>query len=362
MSHFLQGSGPVAGMPGGPMPVVVADVVQKDITLLDEFSGRLTAVDDVQIRPRVAGMVDSVNFTDGQLVNKGDLLFVIDPRPYRAALKATQARYDLAETEFNRAELLIKDQAISQKDFDQRKNAYDVAKADLTQAQLNLGYTHVRAPITGKVGRREVAQGNLVAVGQPVLTTVVSQDPIYADFEADEQRFLKYLAKGTDSSGKAGAPVKLEVSSSSIGTREGKIHSFDNQLDVSSGTIRVRAVFDNADGALLPGMFARVMVTSGDSGPALLVADSAVGTDQSKKFVYIVNDKNVAEYREVTLGPAYERMRVIKTGLKEGETVIAKGIARIRPGTPLQPQKVSMEEAVAAHDPGADKKPEEPHA
>lgn len=337
------------------MPAMTASVIKKDVTLWDSYSGRLTAVDNVQIRPRVAGMVESVHFEDGQNVNEGDLLFVIDPRPYKAALSAAQAAYSLAASEFKRAEPLLKEKAISQRSFDQRKNDLAAAQAALTQAKLNLDYTQVKAPISGKVGRREVTPGNLVNLGQPVMTTVVSQNPIYADFEADENHLLKYIAAhGNTQEALDAIPVMLELpGGDALQSRTGKIQSFDNQLDVRSGTIRVRAVFDNADGRLVPGMFARIRVTSGDSGPALLVANSAIGTDQDKKFIYTVGDDNKVAYRIVTLGPDYERLRVIENGLTEGEQIVVKGIQRLRPGMEIKPQLVTMEEAVAPMETGS---------
>lgn len=335
------------GMPGmgGPMPALVAPVTKKDVTLWDEYSGRLTAVDHVQLRPRVSGMVDSVHFTDGQMVEKGDLLFIIDPRPYKAALDAAQAAYTLAASEFKRAAPLLKEKAISKRVYEQRKSAVANARAELTQAKLNMDYTTVNAPVSGKIGRREVTPGNLVNIGEPMLTTIVSQDPIYADFEADELRFRKYLAAyGSNAEALNSIPVKLQAPSGDL--LEGKIQSFDNQLNTASGTIRVRAVFANPDGKLVPGMLAKIRVTSGDSGPALLVADSAIGTDQDKKFVYMLGEDNTASYREVKLGAAHGRMRIIRDGLKEGETIIVKGIMRVQPGAKIQPNTTTMEQAV----------------
>lgn len=341
---FGSGQNPMGMMPGGAMPVTTAAAIEKEVTLWDEYSGRLTAVDNVEVRPRVAGMVESVHFEDGQIVKKGDLLFIIDPRPYRAAFSAAQATYNMAAAEFERAKPLLAEQAISQRNYEARQNAVVVARSNLTQAKLNLEYTEVAAPVAGKVGRREVTPGNLVTVGMPVLTTIVSQSPIYADFEADEQRFLGYVGTaGSDAAKIADIPVILEQASGV--THQGHVQSFDNQIDVASGTIRVRAVFDNADGTLVPGMFARLKM-GGVSTKAVLISDHAVSTDQDKKFVYVVGEDNKATYREVKLGPLAEGLRVVQEGLAPGEAIIVSGLHRIQqPGTPVTPTQVPMEDA-----------------
>ncbi len=335
------GQNPMAMM-GGAMPVMVADAMEKEVTLWDEFSGRLKAVDDVQVRPRVPGMVESVHFADGQMVKEGDLLFVIDPRPYEAEAQAARARHELADAEFKRATSLFADKAISQRDYDQRKENASVAKADLKRAQLNLDYTKVKAPVSGKAGRVEVTPGNLVDAGQPVLTTVVSQDPIYADFEADEQRFLSYLAAaGNDVSKLSSIPVILELGNNE--THEGHVHSFDNQLNVTSGTIRVRAVFDNKEGKLVPGLFARLRMGAAGKESAILIAEKSINTDQNKKYVYAVGADNMTAYREVKLGPSHEGMRIIRSGLAKGDTIVVSSTRLLRPGMPVTPTKVPME-------------------
>lgn len=335
------GANPMAMM--GAMPVMVADAVEKQVTLWDEFSGRLKAVEDVQVRPRVPGMIESVHFSDGQMVKEGDLLFVIDPRPYEAEVQAARARAELAEAEFKRADTLFGEKAISQRDYDQRKNNVNVARADLKRAQLNLDYTKVKAPVSGKAGRVEVTPGNLVDAGMPVLTTVVSQDPIYADFEADEQRFLSYLsAAGNDTAKLSTIPVLLELGNNEI--HEGHIHSFDNQLNAGSGTIRIRAVFDNKEGKLVPGLFARLRMGAAGSETAVLVAEKAINTDQNKKFVYTLDAENKTAYREVKLGPSHEGMRIIRSGLAKGDTIIVSSTRLLRPGMPVTPNKVGMEE------------------
>lgn len=336
------GQNPMAAMMGGAMPVVVADAIEKEVTLWDEFSGRLKAVDDVQIRPRVAGMVESVHFKDGDTVKEGALLFVIDPKPYETEVQSARARHELAEAEFKRASSLFADKAISQRDYDQRKNAASVARADLKRAELQLGYTKVKAPVSGKVGRAEVTPGNLVDAGMPVMTTVVSQDPIYADFEADEQRFLTYLAgSGNDSSTLSNVVVMLELANGT--TAQGHVHSFDNQLNTMSGNIRVRAVFDNPKGELVPGLFARLRMGAAGKEKAILVAEKAINTDQNKKFVYTLDTENKTAYREVKLGSSHEGMRIIRSGLAKGDTIIVSSSRLLRPGMPVTPNKVPME-------------------
>src|SRR5437588_2478627 len=293
------------------VPVSVAAVVEKDITLWDEFSGRLEAVERVDVRSRVAGAVQSVHFAEGALVKAGDLLLTIDPAPYAAEADraqaqgvAAQARLAHATSESERARRLWEESAIAQRELDERTNGrreaeanLRAAEAGLTMARLNLGYTQVRAPVSGRVGRLEITVGNLVAAGPgaPVLTTLVSVNPIYASFDADEQvvlRALKDLPQGI--------PVEMETAGAT--THRGRLQLIDNQVNAKSGTVRVRAVFDNKDGSLIPGQFAKLRMGQAKTEPALLISERAVGTDQSKKFVMVVGDDNKAAYREVSLG------------------------------------------------------------
>ena len=360
--YTLRGAGAQASNPPAPpaTPVSVASVEQRDVALWDEFSGRLEAVERVEVRSRVAGAVQSVHFREGALVKEGDLLIAIDPAPYaaevdraRAQVKAAEARVLLAKGELDRGEQLSGSRIISQKDLDQRVNANREAEANLAAAraalqanQLNLDYTQVRAPVTGRVGKLEITVGNLVAAGPgaPVLTSLVSVNPIYASFNADEQVVARAL-KSLDGGVADIARIPVRMSTATSDTVEGKMQLVDNQVDTRSGTIRVRAVFDNADGRLMPGQFARLEMGQPKSAPALTVNERAVGTDQSKRFVMVVNGDSKAEYREVTLGPvAGNGLRVVSTGLQPGERIVVNGLQRVRPGSLLAPKDVRMDD------------------
>jgi multidrug efflux system membrane fusion protein len=343
-------------------PVSVATVVPSDVATWDEFSGRLEAVERVDIRSRVAGTVQSVHFHEGALVNKGDLLITIDPAPYAADVErasaqvvAAEARHSYSQSEFVRAQRLLDERAIAQREHDERDNArreaeanLRAAKAALHSAQLSLGYTEVRAPVAGRVGRLEITVGNLVAAGPgaPVLTTLVSVSPIYASFDADEQIVAKALG---ELPGGASARAQLEripVQMSTAGTTDapfvGHLQLVDNQVDAKSGTVRVRAVFDNADGRLMPGQFARLRMGQVKNERALLVSERAVGTDQNKRYVMVVGSDNRVNYREVTLGANVDGLRIVTSGLKPQERVVVNGLQRIRPGALVEPQAVPM--------------------
>lgn len=341
------------------VPVSVATVPEQNIATWTAFSGHLEAVDRVEIRPRVAGAIKSVHFQEGALVKAGDLLFTIDPAPFiaevnraRANVASAEARLTLAKSEQDRAQRLWNDQAISQSDVESKVNAFksaeagvEAAKADLQIAQLNLSYTQVRAPVSGRVGRIEVTAGNLVASGPQaqMLTSLVSVSPIYASFDADEAivgRTMEDLKAA--GAGLSAIPVTVE---SGAGEQpiEGKLQLIDNQFDNGSGTLRVRAVFQNADGRLIPGQFVRVRMGSATTRPAVLVNEAAVGTDQDKRFVYIVDKAHKVSYREVTLGDAANGLRVVKTGLKPGERVIVDGIQHVGPGSVVAEQAVPMD-------------------
>ena len=352
---------------GGAMPVSVAKVIERKVQTWQEFSGRLVAVDAAEIRPQVSGTIDSIHFEDGAMVKKGDLLFVIDPRPYAAAMQSAKARAELANSEWKRAETLFAEKAISKRDYDQRKNAALVAKADATRAQLDLNYTHVKAPIDGRVSRAEITVGNLVGAGPnaPLLTTVVSSHPIYADFELDETSYLKYARAQATGEDAQELPVTMELAADGQ-TRQGKVESFDNKLDVLSGTIRVRAVFDNEDGVLVPGLFASVRLGGAGEKKAVLITDRAVGTDQNNKFVIVVGEGGVTERRQVTLGGMAEGLRIVEEGLKPGEQIVVSGLQRIMmPGQPVLPELVPMDGSEAPaqktmeQTPPATKAPEE---
>lgn len=325
-------------------PVGVAEVIEKEVRSWKEFSGRLVAVERVEVRPQVSGTIESVNFSDGAMVKKGDLLFVIDPRPYEAELQSANALWVLAESDLRRAKSLLESKAIPQRDYDQRRNAAEAAKANLTRARLNLEYTHIKSPINGRASRAEITLGNLVSSGSsaPLLTTIVSKTPIYADFEIDEASFLKYTSAGVIGNEKVTKiPVTLSVGKIS---RDGHVDSFDNRVDSTSGTVRVRAVFDNEDNALVPGLFARVKIGSPVNVKAVLITDRAVLTDQDRKFVLVIGENNQAERRYITLGGVAEGMRIVEDGLKVGEKIIVSGVQRvIMPNQPVKPELIPMD-------------------
>ncbi|ALS61400.1 efflux RND transporter periplasmic adaptor subunit [Pandoraea norimbergensis] len=336
--------------------VDVANVISRTVTDWQSYSGRLDAVDRVDIKPLVSGTITAVHFKDGQLVKKGDALFTIDPRPYAAEVDRTaaqlasaQARDVFTSTDLARAERLIADNAIAKKDFDQKENAareavanVKAARAALETARINLGYTQIVAPVAGRVSRAEITVGNTVSAGaqSPALTTVVSVSPIYASFDVDEQTYLRYLSR--DTAKPSGVPVDLGLANESGYSRKGTVYSVDNRFDTTSGTIRVRARFDNADGALVPGLYARIRVGGGEPHPALLIDEAAVGTDQSKKFVLVVDAGNKVQYREVQLGERHGGLVEIAGGLNDGERIVVNGLQRVRPGDPVSPKTVKM--------------------
>lgn len=352
------------------MPVSVATVAASEVAAWDEFSGRLEAVDRVEVRSRAAGTVQAVHFREGALVQKGDLLFSIDAAPYAAELEraeaqvvAARSRVLYATSEHQRAQRLWDERAIAQREFDERSNALREAQANeraalaaRQSAQLNLDYTQVRAPISGRIGRIEITAGNLVAAGPgaPVLTTLVSVSPIYASFDADEQVMVRALKSLPNANNGSSARSQLERIPVQMGTAadttdvadlpyNGKLQLVDNQVDAKSGTIRVRAVFDNKDGQLIPGQFARLRMGQPKNGSALLINERAVGTDQNKRFVMVVGADNKAAWREVTLGANVNGLRVVNSGLQAGERVVVNGLQRVRPGTLVQPQAVAMD-------------------
>ena len=361
-------SGPGAQATAGavsppPTPVSVAAVNESEVTAWDEFSGRLEAVERVDVRSRVAGAVQAVHFREGALVKKGDLLITIDPAPYaaeaeraEAQVAAAQARVTNAQSDHARAQRLWEDSAISQREFEDRLNGLREAQANLRAAQaqreaarLNLSYTQVRAPVAGRIGRLEITTGNLVAAGPgaPVLTTLVSVSPIYASFDTDEQVVVRALGSLPGGSSARAMIERIPVHMGTAGMADtpyqGRLQLIDNQVDAKSGTVRVRAAFDNADGALMPGQFARIRMGQAQASKALLVSERAIGTDQNKKYVLVVGQGNKAEYREVTLGTSVNGLRVVKGGLKAGERVVVNGLQRVRPGAEVQPQEVSMQ-------------------
>ncbi len=372
---------PAAAAPPPP-PVSVAAVIERDVKEYDEFTGRLEAAQQVAVRPRVSGYIKSINFREGAEVNKGDILFVIDPRPYEADLKRAQAelasarsRAELTGLRLKRAEELMRDKFVSKDNLQERQSEQREAQAQIRAAQaaveqmrLNVEFSVVRAPISGRVSKAEVTVGNLVNSGPPdgtLLTNIVSLDPIYAYFEGDEQIYLKYVALARAgeraSAREVRNPIFMGLANEQGFPHEGQMDFVDNQLDPKTGTIRARAVFSNKERLFTPGLFARLKLVGSGTYKALLVNDRTVGTDQSQKFVLAVGQNNTVEYRPVKLGPMVDGLRVVREGLKPGELIVmANVMARVRPGMPISPQKVPMEgesaKAAAAAPVGESKK------
>ena len=362
-AHHASGSGPAAAVPA--VPVSVATVASQNVVAWSEFSGRLEAVERVEVRSRVAGAVQSIHFREGALVKQGDLLVTIDPAPFQAAVDSAAARVNSAKShlvltrkEQERGQQLLgmTAGAISQSSVDQRVSANSeadaalrAAEADLQAAQLNLGYTEIRAPVAGRVGKIEITVGNLIAAGpaSPVLTNLVSVDPIYAGFDADEQivtRALKTLNAGANAANQLDRiPVTMITAAGEASPIEGHLQLIDNQVDAQSGTVRLRAVFTNADGGLIPGQFARLRMGEAKTEPVLAVNERALGTDQDKRFVIVIDADNKAVYREVSLGALTGDLRVVTAGLKPGERVVVDGLQRVRPGALVSPTDVPMD-------------------
>lgn len=328
--------------PGLPV-VEIAPVEETGLRSWASYSGRLQAIHQSAVRPLVSGTIQQVLFEDGAWVEAGQPLFVIDPRPFQNALAHAQATLasaasdaDLAEIEFERAEALVKNQTISQSQRDERENNLKVARARVASAQaevenarLNLEYAHVKAPISGRIGRAEVTEGNVVEAGAnaPVLATLVSTDRLYAEFHVDEQTYFK--VQRSISGVNSVVPVELELGDDRGTVYRGQLHAFDNQLDIASGTIRARATVANTDGSLIPGAFASVRLGTATEEPQLLVPARAVMVSQDKRFVYVVNNDDRVEYREVTLGESVDSRRVVTQGLHKGERVIVNGLQRV---------------------------------
>ena len=354
--------------PPPPAPqVTVAAVVGRDVTDWDEFTGRFEAVNTVDVRPRISGYVQRVTFAEGATVQQNDVLFVIDPRPYEAEvaraeadLERARSRAQLAGSELERAQRLVATQAISREEFDSRtsgraESGADVrsAEAALKTARLNLEWTTVRAPISGRVGRAEVTPGNLVQAGAPSatrLTTIVSLDPIHVTFDADEQAYLRFAQPAPSGRGVGGSgaarlskrPVLIGLANEAGFPHEGTVDFVDNRLDPTAGTIRVRAVVSNRDRRFTPGLFARVKLTTGAQYGAMLIDDRAVGTDQDRKFVLVLKADSSVEYRAVTLGPTVDGLRVVKEGLAPGEDIVINGLQRVRPGMKVVAARATM--------------------
>jgi RND family efflux transporter MFP subunit len=351
---------------GAPPPpeVTVAKPTQKSITDQDEYVGRFVAVNSVEMRARVSGTLEGVHFKDGQIVKQGTLLFTIDRRPFQNTLDQARANLALARSnltfttaDLDRAQQLVREKTITDQTFEQRAQAKRNAQASVNaqeaavrQAELDLQFTELRAPIDGRIGDRRVSPGNLVTGGTAgsttLLATIVSIDPIRFEFTFDEASFLRYerMAKSKGASGDdiasrgASTPVKLKLIDEKDFTHQGRMDFVDNVIDRSTGTIRGRAQFPNPGGLFTPGMFARVQVPGSPPYDALLVPDVAIGSEQVRKFVYVVDDKDMAQQKYVTLGPVIDGLRVIKTGLAAGDRVIVNGMAKVRPGAKVKPK------------------------
>ncbi|WP_248798683.1 multidrug efflux RND transporter periplasmic adaptor subunit MexE [Pseudomonas sp. MWU13-2105] len=351
------GKAPVAA--GGTMPaakVSVAKVIEQPVNEWDEFTGRLEAPETVEIRPRVSGQIDSVAFTEGALVKKGDLLFQIDPRPYQAEVHRLEAQLQQARAtasrsanEAERGKRLLSSNAISAELADTRsssaqesKAAVDATQAQLDLAKLNLSFTRVTAPISGRVSRAEITAGNIVTADVTALTSVVSTDKVYAYFDADERVYLKYSQLARQGKRGQTTPVYLGLSNETGNPHQGVMNFVDNQVNPKTGTIRGRAMFDNADGAFTPGLYARLKLVGSGTYAAVLINDEAVGTDLGKKFVLVMDADKKTVYRSVELGPKIEGLRIVRNGLNKDDTIVVKGLQRVRPGSPVDPEVIPM--------------------
>lgn len=347
--------------PAAPPPPVVATVqpTVREVVEWDEYTGRLESPEFVEVRARVSGYLEKVHFKEGKEVKKGDLLFTIDPRPYRAEYEHAEAerqravsQAELAKNDFNRAERLITNKAISEEDYDTKAKSFAAAQAAVRSAQaaadlakLNVEFTEIRAPIDGRIGRALVTEGNLVSgglsgAGASILTTIASLDPLHCYVDIDERSILKYLRlrrEGTRISARdTDIPVEMALADDEGYPRKGYTDFVDNQLDPTTGTVRCRGVFPNTDKSLGPGFFARIRIPGSGKYEALLLPDRAFGADQAQKFVYVVNAEKAVEYRPVQVGPMIDGLRVVKSGLKPGEQVVVEGLMRVRPGVVVE--------------------------
>lgn len=344
------------GAPSAPLPEVgVATVVPRTVRIADEFNGRVEAVDAVELRPRVSGYLQRIRYKEGDLVAQGAVLFEIDPRPYRIALdraiaqqQRARAAERLARVQLQRVQTLIDAHATSQEELDNARTAAEQARADLqaadaavADAKLNLGFTEVRAPIAGRVGRALATAGNLARADDTLLTTVVSQDPVYVYFDCDEQSYLRYNAQRADPAHRAiGAdPVRVGLANETGFPHAGTVDFLDNRLDPQTGTIRARVRLPNADHTFTPGLYARVQLVSGRERSALLVDDKAVLTDQDRKYVYVIGPGDKALRRDVTIGRDLDGQRIVEKGLNAGDRVVVDGVQRIYyPGAQVKPK------------------------
>ena len=346
-----------------PPDVNVAAVVKKSVTEWDEYSGHVEAIESAEIRPRVGGHLQGIHYAEGSMVEKGQLLFTIDSREYKAAADAAaadasraEARASLAEQELKRAETLIGERAISQGELDQRRMEAQQARADVlaaranfARANLDLGFTYIRAPFKGRAGEAKIKPGNLVAPNDTLLTTLVSVDPVYVTFTGDERAFLRYQeivrAGNAESPRDGGTPVLVGLANEDGFPHKGQVDFVDNALNPATGTIRARAVVPNPEGRFTPGLFARVRLLGETLASALLIHEQAVLTDQDRRYVYVLGDGNAAQRRDVKLGAHVEGLVVIESGLRAGDRVIVNGMRKVFfPGQPVNPHVVPMDQ------------------
>jgi multidrug efflux system membrane fusion protein len=352
----------------------VSQPVLREVIEWDEYTGRLEAAQSVDVRARVSGYLQSVHFTDGASVEKGVLLFVIDPRPYqaelnraKAALEQAIAQSERARKDFARAQQLIKTRAISQEEFDTRaadqrqaEEAIQAARAAVEAARLNVEFTQVRAPISGRISREFVTVGNLINGGtadSTLLTRIISLDPIYCYFDVDERSYLKYSRLWREDNGtdprEANVPVYLGLTDERGFPHRGDLDFIDNRLDPNTGTMIGRAVFPNPNQRLIPGLFARIRLPGSSQYEALLLPDEAIGTDQTQRFAFVVDDQHTVEYRRVVLGPMIDGLRVIRDGLNTADWVIVNGMQRVRAGAKVDPQRQALPQDQALSRPEA---------
>jgi membrane fusion protein, multidrug efflux system len=342
---------------GPPPNIKIAQPLSQDVTEWDEYTGRIEAVDSVEIRARVSGYLDKVNFKDGEKVKKGDLLFVIDPRPFKAQLdyaaaelERVKSRKELAVNDLVRAENLFKVKAISKEEYDARQKglreaaaSVESASANVETARLNLEFTQVRAPINGRIGRELITVGNLVKNDDTLLTTIVSIDPVYVYVDADERAVLRYRRQnGASETGIEGTPVELALTDEDNFPHRGVLDYLAPREDTSTGTVTLRGVFANTDELLSPGFFARLRVRVGKPYPALLLPDRSIGTDQAQRFVWVMNPNNQVEYRKIEIGAHIGQSRVISNGLNAGDWVVIEGLQKLRPGIKVNPERITL--------------------
>jgi RND family efflux transporter MFP subunit len=351
------------GQAGGPPPppkVTAAMPVVKDIMEMDDFTGRFEAVDSVDVRARVSGYLDNIHFEEGTVVKAGDLLFTIDPRPYQAILDGANANLNIAKTEFNfaskeleRAQSLVGRGDISRSTLDQRHQNFTTAqariegaKADVRRAELDLEFTEIRAPFTGRISIKQVSVGNLVKADDTVLTNIVSLDPIHFYFDVDERSYLAYARNQLDENSASGrttpSDVSVILSDKTLKARTGRLDFVDNRIDQASGTMRIRAVFPNHDLLLQPGIFGKISIPGSPLYKGILIPDEAIASDQDRRIVYVLDDANVVSAQVIRPGPRIDGYRVVRTGLTGTERIVVDGLTRVRPGVKVDPAMVDL--------------------